>query len=81
MLTEHSSIVSKSSSLFAEEILISTLLQSEDCEESLPLFMTKSSSLSLIGMSYMYSLLILYIFMGGRADSLEVSSQDMSSST
>jgi hypothetical protein len=58
MLTEHSSIVSKSSSLLAGEILISTLLQSEDCGESLPLLMVESSSSSLIGMSYVSSLLI-----------------------
>jgi hypothetical protein len=58
MLTEHSVILSESSSLFAGEDSISTLLQSKICGESLPLLMVESSSSSLIGMSYVSLLLI-----------------------
>jgi hypothetical protein len=62
MLTKHSFIVSESSSLFTREDSISTLLKSKYCGEYLPLLMSESSSSSLIGMSYVSCLLILYIF-------------------
>jgi hypothetical protein len=58
MLTEHSVIVSESSSLLAGEDSISLLLQSKYFGESLPLLMVESSSSSLIGMSYVSLLLI-----------------------
>jgi hypothetical protein len=58
MLTEYSVVVSESSSLLAGEDSISLLLQSKYCGESLPLLMVESSSSSLIGMSYVSSLLI-----------------------
>jgi hypothetical protein len=58
MLTEHSFIVSESSSLLAGEDSISTLLQSKYYGECLPLLMVESSSSYLIGISSVSCLLI-----------------------
>jgi hypothetical protein len=58
MITKNSFIVSESCSLLAGEDSISTLLQLKYCGEFLPLLMVESSYSSLIGMTYVSSLLI-----------------------
>jgi hypothetical protein len=58
MLTKHYFIVSESCSLLAGDDSISTLLQSKYCGDSIPLLTAKSSSSSLIGVSYVSCLLI-----------------------
>jgi hypothetical protein len=71
MLTKISSIVYECSSLLAVEHSTSTLLQLEDCGESLPSLMVEYSFSSLMGMSSLSSLLICYTFSNFSHKSLE----------